>query len=376
MDASPAQTVATRSANTQAATPIIAIPVRNEEGLIGACLTAIGRQSNAPRPHVLLLLNNTTDRTAWVAREAAACLRLGLTILEHDFPPAEQTAGHARRLAMQLAANRAQPGGVLLCTDADGRVAPDWLAANLFHIRRGTDAVAGRALIDAADAAAIPAALHEADAREVAYATILDQIACLLDPDPADPWPRHTEHSGASLCVTLDAYHRCGGIPAVSLGEDRAFVAALRGIDARIRHAPEVVVTVSGRVVGRARGGMADTIRRRLTAPDPFIDDALEPALDRVRRLRVRRRLRNARVDGGLAPDIAAELCWPVRRIEAALALPSFGAAWAALEETCTALAPRPVPTEALEAEMAFAVRLRDGLLRAALPGEVLEAAD
>jgi len=299
LDASPAQTVATRSANTQAATPIIAIPVRNEEGLIGACLTAIGRQSNAPRPHVLLLLNNTTDRTAWVAREAAACLRLGLTILEHDFPPAEQTAGHARRLAMQLAANRAQPGGVLLCTDADGRVAPDWLAANLFHIRRGTDAVAGRALIDAADAAAIPAALHEADAREVAYATILDQIACLLDPDPADPWPRHTEHSGASLCVTLDAYHRCGGIPAVSLGEDRAFVAALRGIDARIRHAPEVVVTVSGRVVGRARGGMADTIRRRLTAPDPFIDDALEPALDRVRRLRVRRRLRNARVDGG-----------------------------------------------------------------------------
>jgi len=356
--------------------PIIAIPVRNEERLIGACLTAIGWQEAAPHPHVVLLLNNTTDRTARVAREAAACLPLTLTILEHSFPLAEQTAGHARRRAMQQAASRAQPGGVLLCTDADGRVEPDWLAANLFHIRHGADSVAGRVVLDAADAAAIPAALHEADAREVAYATVLDEIACLIDPDPADPWPRHTEHSGASICVTVEAYQHCGGIPAVSLGEDRAFFAALRGIDARIRHAPDVVVTVSGRVFGRARGGMADTIRRRMTAPDPFIDDALEPALDRVRRLRLRRRLRLARDDGGLAPSLAAELCWPVRRVEAALALPSFGAAWADLEENCPALASRPVLTGALDAEMAFALRLRDGLLRAAAPGEVLEAAD
>ena len=360
----------------QIAAPVIAIPVRNEEGLIGACLAAIGGQSGAPSPHVVLLLNNTTDRTAWVAREVAASQPLTLTILDHSFPLAEQTAGHARHLVMQHAACRAQPGGVLLCTDADGRVAPDWLAANLFHIRRGADAVAGRVLMDAADAAAIPAALHEADAHEVAYATVLDEIAWLLDPDPADPWPRHTEHSGASICVTLDAYHRCGGMPAVSLGEDRAFFAALRRIDARVRHAPEVVVTVSGRVFGRARGGMADTIRRRLTAPDPFIDDALEPALDRVRRLRLRLRLRAAQARGGLVPDIAAELCWPVRRIEAALGLPSFGAAWAALEGTCAALASRPIPVDALEVEMAFAVRLRDGLLRAAAPGEALEAAD
>ena len=376
MDVSTAEPAATQIAAIDGVVPVIAIPVRNEEGLIGACLTAIGQQAHAPRPHVVLLLNNTTDRTAWVAREAAAGQPMTLTILEHSFPLPEQTAGHARRLAMQHAASRAQPGGVLLCTDADGRVAPDWLAANLFHIRHGADAVAGRVLLDATDAAAIPAALHEADAREVAYATVLDRIACLLDPDPADPWPRHTEHSGASICVTSGAYHRCGGIPAVSLGEDRAFFAALRGIDARIRHAPDVVVTVSGRVFGRARGGMADTIRRRLTALDPFIDDALEPALDRVRRLRLRRRMRSAQLDGNLVPDIAAELCWPVRRIEAALALPSFGAAWAALEESCTALAPRPVATDALEAEMAVAVRLCDGLLRAAPPGEVLEAAD
>ena len=66
-------------------------------------------------------------------------------------------------------------------------------------------------------------------------------------------------------------------MPNLALGEDRGLFAALRRIDAAIRHAPEVTVTVSGRIVGRASGGMADTIRRRLDAPDPFLDDALEP---------------------------------------------------------------------------------------------------
>ena len=359
-----------------AARPVVAIPVRNEEALIGPCLEALAGQAGAPAPHVILLLNNTTDRTAVVAHQAAKRTGLRTTLLHHSFPPAEQTAGHARRLAMQRAAALAHPDSVLLCTDADGRVAPDWLAANLFNIRHGADAVAGRALISPADAAAIPEALHAADARECAYAALLDEIASILDPDPADPWPRHTEHSGASICVTQEAYHRCGGIPAVSLGEDRAFFQALRDIDAHIRHAPEVYVTVSGRIVGRARGGMADTIRRRLVRPDPFIDDALEPALDRVRRLRLRARLRQARHDSSLLAGLATELCWPMGRMIALAGLPSFGAAWAVLEEQCPGLASRPVPIGELEGQIAVAIRLRDGLQRSSAPTYLEAAAD
>lgn len=263
----------------------------------------------------------------------------------------------------------------MMCTDADGRVAPDWIAANLAHIRGGADAVAGRALLDPADAAAIPAALHEADARECAYAEVLDRIATLLDPDPADPWPRHTEHSGASICVTRAAWDQAGGIPAVSIGEDRAFFQALRRVDARIRHAPDVCVTVSGRIAGRACGGMADTIRRRMTAPDPFVDDALEPALDRVRRLRIRQRLRRARLDAALLPDLAGELGWPLQRLAGA-AGGTFGAAWETLEQGCASLAQRPVLAAELEMELAQAERILNGLLRADAPFEVLEAAD
>ena len=337
---------------------------------------ALAQQQGGGAPHVMLLLNNTTDETSSVAHDVASSMGLRLTVHHHIFPLAEQTAGHARRLAMQRAAAMVQPGAALLCTDADGQVAPDWLAANLFHIRHGADAVAGRAVISPADAALIPTALHAADALECLYAALLDEIASVLDPDPADPWPRHTEHSGASICVKQDAYHRAGGIPAESLGEDRAFFQALRAIGANIRHAPEVLVTVSGRISGRAVGGMADTIRRRLVRPDPFVDDALEPAPDRVRRLRLRARFRHARTCPARMAGLAGDLCWPLDKLHGAASQPSFGAAWAMLENQCPGLAMRAVPTGDLEGQIAIASRIFSGVHRPVAPARYLTAAD
>jgi hypothetical protein len=161
-------------------------------------------------------------------------------------------------------------------------------------LRRGADAIAGRIEIDPVEAVLIPSRLHEDDARECAYADLLDQIDAAINPELSDPLPRHTEHSGASIAVTLSTYRRAGGIPPLALGEDRAFFAALRRIDARIRHAPEVRVMVSGRTMGRAAGGMADTIRRRMINPDETLDDRLEPALDALRRAELRRLTRAA----------------------------------------------------------------------------------
>ncbi|WP_457836115.1 hypothetical protein, partial [Staphylococcus aureus] len=78
--------------------------------------------------------------------------------------------------------------------------------------------------------------------------------------------------------MSVAAWRRVGGLEPTPLGEDRAFADRLRRADCRIRHAPEVWVTVSGRIEGRAVGGMADTIRRRLSRPDTLLDDRLEPA--------------------------------------------------------------------------------------------------
>lgn len=345
---------------------IVAIPVKDEADSIGACLQALADQEGAAADRIVLLVNNTTDRTVAAVRDLAPSLPIRIEIVEHQFAPGQADAGHARRMAMQHAAARAGSSGVLLTTDADGQVAPDWLANNLRHLRSGADAVAGCAVIDPGDALRIPAALHEADALECAYGDLLDEIASLLDPDPGDPWPRHTEHSGASICVTLEAYRRVGGIPAVALGEDRLFFEALRRIDARIRHARDVRVTVSGRIMGRARGGMADTIRRRLIAPDSMLDDRLETAVACARRARLRARLRLARGaarsetalvrllcrDLGFSPDELGRLC----------RLPAFGEAWAEAEARSPALARVAVEVVQLDEETRVARALRDAL--------------
>jgi len=349
-------TVQVRASSTQA---VIAIPAHNEADWITRCLTALDKQEGQVVSRVVLLVNNSTDQTAPIARRLQQIVAFPLEIIEHQFLPEHQNAGQARRLAMEHAASWVPADGVLLCTDADGQVAPDWLSANMSHIRNGADAVAGRAIIDPVDAAAIPAVLHEDDARECAYAALLDEIDCLIDPDPADPWPRHNEHSGASICVTAKAFHGSGGIPPLPVGEDRAFFNALRRADARLRHALDVHVTVSGRIHGRAAGGMADTIRRRLVMPDLFLDDVLEPAVARVRRARLRREIRglfdgNGQVTTRLLNDLR---CAPAV-LAAALGRTTFGLAWEMVEAHAAALSRVPVPVSALPRETAQAERI------------------
>lgn len=265
---------------------VVAVPVKDEAARIAACVSALALQRDLAPDAIVLVVNNTTDASATIVRHLAYSLPVPVEVIDHEFPPEQASAGAARRMAMERAAAIVGQGGVLLTTDADGRVPADWVAANLFHLRRGIDAVAGRAVLDPVDAAAIPARLHEDDALECAYAAALDQIASIVEPQPWDPWPRHVEHSGASIAVTLAAYRRAGGMPAAPIAEDRRFFAALRETGARIRHAPEIAVVVSGRLIGRAEGGMADTIHRRMQRADPYLDDALEPAMDFWQRLR------------------------------------------------------------------------------------------
>jgi len=247
---------------------------------------ALAYQCDVAPDAIVLVVNNTSDATAGIVRILAGSLAMPVEVIEHEFPPERASAGSARRMAMERSVELAGNGGVILTTDADGRVPADWVAANLYYLRQGMDAVAGRAVLDPVDDARIPARLRSDDALERAYATALDEIASLVTPCHWDPWPRHTEHSGASIAVTVSAYRRAGGMPAAPVAEDRKFFAALEAIRARVRHAPEIAVTVSGRTIGRAPGGMADTIRRRLRHADPYLDDALEPVLDRVKRLR------------------------------------------------------------------------------------------
>jgi hypothetical protein len=262
---------------------------------------------------------------------------------------------------MALAAELAGPNGYLLTTDADGIAAPDWVEHNVAGLRHGNDAVCGRAVLDPRDVHRIPAHLHEDDARECQLIDLLDRMAWVLDPEFHDPYPRHPEASGASLAVTVKALESAGGIPPVPHGEDRAFVRALWLMDWRIRHDPSVMVTVSGRLEGRANGGMADTMRRRIVQQDELTDEQVEPARDAWRRYGLRRRARDVWSKGIADRQLPNELAVAPSLFEAAMTSPFFGTAWAKLEAQSPVLFRQRVPFLALPPEIATAEALLGG---------------
>ncbi|MBV1833660.1 glycosyltransferase [Novacetimonas pomaceti] len=349
---------------------VAAIPVRNEADRIGCCLRALATQQGTCLTHAVLLINNSTDSTADRVRAVIPCLPFRVCVVERTYPSPMAHAGTARSDAMKVAAAMAGPDGILLTTDADGVVAPDWLARNLAALDNGADAVCGRALIDPAEARLLPACLHDDDRAEMAYATMLDHIHDLIDPDPHDPWPRHTEHSGASIAVRVGAWRQAGGVPPLPLGEDRGFLMALRNVDAAIRHAPDVMVTVSGRTVGRARGGMADTMARRLIRHDEMLDESLEPATTCLHRAQARAALRRLRA---MSPStrsrheagrrLARQLGLPLPYVIGVTQERFFGMAWSQLETASPDLRRMPVRRCELDMHVRQAERIMRQLL-------------
>ena len=282
---------------------IAAIPVRDEEDRIEACLDALLAQrdlSGRPLPSdalgLVLLLNNCSDRTAAIARGRLAASGAPFAVVNVALPPSQANAGFARRLALDLAAlwlERAdRRDGVLLTTDADSRVPPQWLARNLAAIHAGCGAVAGRVTLEPAEEGLLPQALMRRTARENAYEQALLALSARIDPVAHDPWPNHWSASGASYGVTLDAYRAIGGLPYPASGEDRALADMLLRHDIPIRHDPDIVVVTSARLDGRACGGVADTIRMRCEDPEAPGDERLEPLPNALRRYLWRRRLR------------------------------------------------------------------------------------
>jgi hypothetical protein len=232
------------------------------------------------------------------------------------------------------------------------------------------------AMLDDHEAAALPGQLLIDDERAEAFETLLDEIDWLLDPDAADPWPRHTQHSGASIAVRADFLALAGGIPAVPLGEDRQLFTQLRRIDARIRHARDVTVTVSGRTIGRAKGGMADTIARRLREPDEWLDDSMEPAADHALRAALRAHAREIWSERRASGKVLAEaLRLPVATVRRALQTKTFGGGWSDLERASLILRRRVVPVRDLERETAHARAIIEGIGGGAHPADTMRFA-
>ncbi len=328
---------------------IVAVPVRNEAERLSPCLGALAAQHGAHDMAVVLLFNNCTDASERIADAMRPGLPFALRTLRIELPPHEAHVGTARSLAMKEAARlfaaAGRHDGIILTTDADSRVASDWLSANLASFRAGADGVAGFVETDTIERNLLPVPMRERLQAEQAYDALLAELEARLDPMDHDPLPRHRMASGASLGLTLRAYCRIGGMPRVAVAEDRALVAALRGIDAHVRHDPAVRVTTSCRIQGRARGGAADTIRLRSLNPASPCDPILEPAFRAARRAWWRGRLRGLQARDGLHPTGQWVACLGLSHAVAirASATRSFGRAWEMIEMGSPLLRRRPL---------------------------------
>ena len=359
---------------------IVAIPVRDEAERLPACLNALSAQRSKdgrPLPRsafgAVIFANNCSDESAELARTLSRELAFPVKIVEASLPPEIAHAGGARRTAMDLAeawlSDRGETDGVVLTTDADSHVSPDWIANNFAAIDAGADAVLGRVVLDE-EGDLLPQALHRRGVLESVYEGLLTELSALFDPVDHNPWPHHATISGATLAVTSEAYRRVGGLPCVPLGEDKALIAELIRLDARIRFCPDIEVTTSGRINGRAPGGVADTLRLRSRDPDALCDEALEPFSVAVRRAKWRGRLRRLYHSGGVIADrgSVAALGLPSEEGRRISARATFGELWSAVEATSPALVRRQLTPAQLPVQISKGRRVLAHVKRSALP--------
>jgi GT2 family glycosyltransferase len=340
------------------ASVVIAIPVKNAEAQLGACLNSLGTQTRK-FDRLVLLLNNCTDASLDVCNRFAAQLP-GVEIFEKTLIGNLASVDEARRLALHYAA---APGAdsIILTTDADAVLERSWIEKNMREIENGAQVVCGVTKTDPLNAGNLQDGLHLDHMRERVLLDILDEIAHLVDPDPNDPWPRHQQQSGASIAITRDVFYLASGMPHEATVEDQALVERLRLVDARIRHAPDIVVNLSGKpACGMAT---ADTAKRRIRQQDALADETLEPATDALRRVTARARLREVRQGRESEASLAQDLLIDLAEMQRILAAPFHGQAWAAVQAASPVLRyRRRVAFAGLDRETRIALELRDRL--------------
>jgi len=224
----------------------VAIPAHDEEAALGACLAALLAAARDPAlggeaVAVQVVLDACSDASAAVVcryRPLFAAAGVGLDCIEVQARRVGAARAAGARLLLALGARW------LAFTDADTRVGPHWLAAQL---ALDADVVCGSVAVDDWSP----------------HADRADALRAHFDGFYQDR-DGHRHIHGANLGVSAAAYQAAGGFEAVSCHEDVLLVKALEGIGARFAWSAQPRVFTSARTDARARGGFGDTLLRML----------------------------------------------------------------------------------------------------------------
>lgn len=210
----------------------ILIPAHNEEDLLEDCLQAAllagsHERLNGETVVVLVVLDSCTDRSSQIVSRYPV----------HSLAIEARNVGQARAVGARLLLDRGARW--ISCSDADSRVAHDWLVAQL---DLDADAVCGTVTVDA-------------------WHGSFDESMQIRYHQHYQARDGHRHIHGANLGISADAYQRAGGFEAMPCHEDVHLVRRLERCGARIAWSHRPQVMTSARLDSRVRGGFGDFLR-------------------------------------------------------------------------------------------------------------------
>ena len=235
---------------------IVAIPARDEADLLPRALSALSRDRIVR--DVIVIANGCRDGTAKIVSSPRRGLRVAVLVTG----PLAGGVGEARRLGFAAALDHVPMTRILATTDADCRVGVGW-GASIIAALECADVACGRIVPEPRGFARLPEIVRYHGQLEDRASDLRAELEGLEHPRSYDPLPRHGQAAGASLAFRTEAYLRAGGFEPIRCHEDRRIVDRIERAGGRISRPYGLHVTASCRRVGRAEGGMADTIAAR-----------------------------------------------------------------------------------------------------------------
>lgn len=279
----------------------VVIPVKDEENYIVTTLNAFGSQIDEAGSkldpkcfEILILANNCSDQSVKLIEEfcrknPSLNIYLKEILLESD----QSNIGYVRKLLMDTAYKRLMEngGGIIMTTDGDTEVAPDWIGQNKLEVENGIEAVGGRILMFENELEEMDELTRSIHFKDEKYQLLSAEAEAKIIKNPFNPAPTHHQHFNGSFAITTDCYERSGGVPEVKFLEDCALFERLENIDAKVRKSNKVHVRTSARFSGRTQVGLSYQLNVWRNRGNDTTDIYVESSASIINRLKLKKQL-------------------------------------------------------------------------------------